>query len=66
MFGSFWMRDAMQPVCGSEWLARATENYATIGYDVLKVSDEGRLFKGLIVRDDQHQGFFPYPLCSDV
>ena len=34
-------------VCGSEWLARATENYATIGYDVLKVSDEGRPFKGL-------------------
>ena len=34
-------------VCGSEWLARATENYAVIGYDVLKVSDEGRPFKGL-------------------
>ena len=34
-------------VCGSEWLASATENYATIGYDVLKVSDEGRPFKGL-------------------
>ena len=34
-------------VCGSDWLARATENYAKIGYDVLKVSDEGKPFKGL-------------------
>ena len=33
-------------VCGSEWLARATENCDTIGYNVLKVSDEGRPFKG--------------------
>ena len=34
-------------VCGSEWMARAVEAYAAVGYDVVKVSDEAKSFKGL-------------------
>jgi len=34
-------------VCGSEWMERAVEAYAAVGYDVGKVSDETKPFKGL-------------------
>ena len=34
-------------VCGEEWLERATACYAAVGYDVVKVSDVGKPFKGL-------------------
>ena len=34
-------------VCGEEWLERAIACYAAVGYDVVKVSDVGKPFKGL-------------------
>eukprot|EP00435_Cladocopium_sp_Y103_P073901 s140_g45.t1 len=34
-------------VCGSEWMTRAIASYATVGYDVVKLSDEPKPFKGL-------------------
>ena len=33
--------------CGSERMERAVEAYAAVGYDVVKVSDETKPFKGL-------------------
>lgn len=53
-------------VCGSEWLARATENYAVIGYDVVKVSDEGKPFKGLSGMTNTNGSYrIPFALTFD-
>ena len=53
-------------VCGSEWMERAVEAYAAVGYEVVKISDETKPFNQGFVWSHQNPWQLPHPSCSHL